>query len=261
MQMKLLKSMFWRSVSLADRLIRPRARVIPAYRVHALPEIYQLSRFLDRFAVDCIFDVGANEGQYATMLRQDVGYCGTIISFEPVPECAGRLRKLASSDPSWIVEETALSDKVGPVTFNVMADSQFSSLSLPDHSATRIFLGKNRVAREITVTANTIANVFEDYKSRFNFARPFLKMDTQGNDLDVATGAGAKLEEFVGLQSELAITPIYAGTPDFRDAISFYEARGFRLTAFVPNNEGHFPLLVETDCIMFNSKFEPRKAA
>jgi FkbM family methyltransferase len=252
---ELLKNGLWGIVSRADRIVRPKLRIFPAYRIQALPEIYQLTRFLGHFDVDCVFDVGANVGQYATMLRRDVGYSGTIISFEPIPECAHQLRKLASSDPGWIVEETALSSKVGVATFNVMTDSQFSSLSRPDHSATGIFRSKNCVQREITVSCDTIANIFDSYKSRLKFARPFLKMDTQGSDLDVAMGAQAKLREFVGLQSELAILPIYAEAPTYQAAIAFYETQGFQLTAFVPNNDGHFPFLIETDCIMFNSRF------
>jgi hypothetical protein len=41
---------------------------------------------------------------------------------------------------------------------------------------------------------------------------------------------------------------------DFREAIALYESCGFTLSSFVPNNEGHFPILVETDCIMINDK-------
>ena len=58
------------------------------------------------------------------------------------------------------------------------------------------------------------------------------------------------LANFVGLQSELAIKKIYEEAIDFREAITSYEELGFVLSAFVPNNQGHFPLLVETDCIM-----------
>ena len=79
-------------------------------------------------------------------------------------------------------------------------------------------------------------------------------MDSQGNDLDIAVGAGAKLDEFVGLQSELAIKRIYANAPSYDDALKFYQEKGFILSAFVPNNAGHFPYLIETDCIMFRKE-------
>ena len=35
------------------------------------------------------------------------------------------------------------------------------------------------------------------------------------------------------------------------EALSFFSNHGFELSAFVPNNYGHFPSLIETDCIMF----------
>ena len=62
------------------------------------------------------------------------------------------------------------------------------------------------------------------------------------------------LSEFVGIQSELAIKRIYANTPGYQEALKFYTDRGFILSAFVPNNSGYFPYLIEMDCIMFNEK-------
>ncbi len=46
-------------------------------------------------------------------------------------------------------------------------------------------------------------------------------MDTQGNDLAVARGAGDRLSRFVGLQSELAIKKIYERQPDFIESLQF----------------------------------------
>ncbi len=93
---------------------------------------------------------------------------------------------------------------------------------------------------------------FDSYQSKLGFRRPFLKMDTQGNDISVARGAGDRLRSMVGLQSELAIKRIYDGQVNYRDAIDYYESLGFTLTGFVPNNLGHFPDLIEIDCIMYN---------
>ena len=72
---------------------------------------------------------------------------------------------------------------------------------------------------------------------------------------------GAVLSAFVGLQSELAIKPLYRESIDFRDAISIYRDLGFELSAIVPNNAGHFPLLMECDCIMINSALNAVMAA
>jgi hypothetical protein len=56
--------------------VRPRKMAL-------LFEEEHLRRFLRHFEVDCVFDVGANSGQYATMVRERAGYLGPIVSFEP----------------------------------------------------------------------------------------------------------------------------------------------------------------------------------
>jgi hypothetical protein len=75
-------------------------------------------------------------------------------------------------------------------------------------------------------------------------------MDTQGFDVKIVKASPNVMRSFVGLQSELAINKLYADSVDFRDALTEYERCGFILSAFVPNNAGHFPRLVETDCLM-----------
>ncbi len=45
-------------------------------------EVEALRRLLRYLEVDCVFDVGANSGQYARQLRNLVEFSGTIISFE-----------------------------------------------------------------------------------------------------------------------------------------------------------------------------------
>ena len=66
-----------------------------------------LQRFFEHYTVNCVFDVGANEGQYATMLRQKVGYQSDIISFEPIPAAAEILRQKSRKNPRWHVEQIA----------------------------------------------------------------------------------------------------------------------------------------------------------
>jgi hypothetical protein len=84
-----------------------------------------------------------------------------------------------------------------------------------------------------------------------DFQRPFLKMDTQGNDVRVFDGAGDSIGEFVGLQSELSIRKIYHDTGFYFETINHYMEKGFVVSALVPNNAGHFPDLIEIDCIMY----------
>ena len=68
-----------------------------------------------------------------------------------------------------------------------------------------------------------------------------------------ARRAGVALSQFAGIQSELSVRRIYEGAPSFSDSIDFFNQHGFELSAFVPNNAGHFPLLIEVDCILINA--------
>jgi FkbM family methyltransferase len=161
-----------------------------------------------------------------------------------------RLQQKAKQSSNWYIRNVALGRTPGRATLNVMADSQFSSFLQPIQDDVQNFVESNRVVDVIDVEVSTIEQDLGMLRTSFPFARPFLKLDTQGNDLAVVAGAGAALREFVGLQSELAIRKIYSDSPDYVEAIRYYESRGFELSALVPNNAGHFPRLIEIDCIM-----------
>lgn len=225
-------------------------RLIDQRELYKLWEENHLRRLFSHYNVDCVFDVGANYGQYAEMLRNQVGFKGLIISFEPIPAAAAALREKAKGDPKWIVEEQALASHDGEQSLNIMSNSQFTSLSTPRHDEVDIFRNLNKVEKSVTVKTETLITAYHRLKEAHNFQRPFLKMDTQGYDVEIVMHSKPILKEFIGLQSELAVKKIYQNSVDFREALTIYEDCGFALSAFVPNNAGHFPQLIEIDCIM-----------
>jgi FkbM family methyltransferase len=230
-------------------------RIVSARKLYKMWEEEHLKRLIAHFDIDCIFDVGAHRGKYAQMLREKVGFTGLIISFEPDPTSAGMLREAAGKDSRWIVEEEALSSFDGEQTFNVMVGSQFSSLSTPRSDAVQSLQQLNTVKQSIQVRTETLVSAYQRLHARHGFRRPYLKLDTQGYDLEIVTHGQPVLGHFVGLQSELAIKRLYENSVDYRDALTAYERLGFVLSAFVPNNRGHFPEMIETDCILVNKNY------
>ena len=224
-------------------------RLIITKKAYALPEQLHLRRLLGHFEVDCVFDVGANAGQYATMLREKVGYAGRIVSFEPTPELVTALQQKSARDPLWSIEAMGLGATTGTQTFNIQGDSQFNSFSRPLHTETDRFMDVNQVQSTVEVRIETLADAYARLHEAYGFARPFLKMDTQGYDVAIVGDQREVLQGFVGLQSELSVKRIYEGSVEFREAIELYRNLGFELSALVPNNAGHFPLLVEVDGI------------
>jgi len=212
-------------------------------------------RVISAFEIDCVFDVGANAGQYALMLRDQIGYGGPIVSFEPVPRLARSLRAASASCSNWHIREIALDRMAGSARFTVTHDAQFSSLRSVSKLGQSLFPEHAATTEQIDVETSTLALEFRHWREALGFRRPFLKIDTQGNDLAVAASAGSMLQEFVAIQAELAIHKLYDGSSDLTDAISFFHDEGFEPCAFAPNNEGAFPLLLETDCIFINRSY------
>lgn len=221
-------------------------------RVHQYPEIQALRGFLSAFNVDCVFDVGANRGQYATMLRKDAAFTGTILSFEPNPDIFAELSRHAAADRRWHVFNMALSDFDGTASFNIMAADQFSSLKKPAAGQDAIFADRNKVTRTVDMACRRLESLLPELQATHGFTCPFLKMDTQGHDLAVCEGAASALGVMTGVQTELGVRPIYEGGTGYRAMIDWLAEHGFVPSAFFANNKGHFPLLVEMDGIFVN---------
>ena len=225
-----------------------RGCLVQDWRQHRLSTEESLSQVLRLLKVDCVFDVGANDGGYATMLRDYCGYSGRIISFEPTPDVFAKLHKAASGDDLWNAHGYALGRHDGTAKMQVHHARLGSSfLPVTDQVA---HLSGNKIEQEIDVPVKTLNSLFPAFQKEFGFARPFLKMDTQGFDMEVFLGAMDVIDSFIGLQSELSVASYYKGAPFWLDSLAAYEKAGFVLSNFVPSTGGTDLKLHEIDCIM-----------
>jgi FkbM family methyltransferase len=223
---------------------------------HKLVEAHTLSTFLTRFEIDCVIDVGANRGQYATALRENARYRGHIISVEPIPEVFAELASSAARDPLWHCENCALSDSSGCKEFHVMQGDQFSSFLNPTSKEFALLQERNSVSKSISVKTKKLDLLFEQWQGKIGFARPFLKLDTQGYDHVVVSSGKNVVSQFVGIQSEIAFKRLYTDSLNFHEAMVFMDSLGFSLSSIFPNNAGHFPDCVEQDAIFYNKSFQ-----
>lgn len=231
--------------------------LIPNWRMESFAFARHLRKLLEWLDVDCVLDVGANTGQYYDLLRREVGYRGWVISFEPIPEHVATLRRRAAQERAWRIEGMALGAAAGRASFNVMVSTQFSSFLTPDHSATAQFLSANAVRETIEVAVHTLDEVLPPLARELGVGRFYLKLDTQGFDLEVVKGARASLPSIRALQMEASVTPIYRGSPDFATSIRELQRQGFELSGIFPNNPGHFPRMLEFDCCMVHRAYQP----
>jgi FkbM family methyltransferase len=199
-----------------------------------------------------VLDVGANVGQYHDFLRDRVLYDGPIISFEPVSRHVDLLRERAHGDGDWHIEGYALGAEDGSLPINVMASDQFSSFLEPDNSRVREFEALNVACHVENVAVRTLDVVLPELQKRLGFGRPYLKLDTQGFDLEVLQGARSSLGGVCALQTEASVIGIYKGMPGYVDTIRYLDGRGFDITGFYPVSRDSSLRLVEFDCVMIN---------
>jgi FkbM family methyltransferase len=233
-------------------------QLIPSWRLEHYSDSVFLARLFSYLNTDCVFDVGANTGQYRDFLRNQVGYRGWIVSFEPIPDHISTLQKSAKSDEKWIIEGYALGSECQVKNFNIMASTQFSSFLSPNHSDTELFLTSNKVTEEIAVDIKTLDEATPRIQSTLSCESLFLKLDTQGYDLEVLRGGENCIGCFAAASTEASVKPIYDNSPTYSDTINHFEHLGFELSGIFPNNPSQFPLLIEFDCYMLNKGFVPK---
>jgi FkbM family methyltransferase len=208
-----------------------------------------LKNVLDKLSINCVLDVGANRGQYGMLLRQ-IGYRGTIASFEPVSENCEALRLIASRNQPWTVYPFALGADEERKVINVAAETVFSSFLKPlDESQVR-FRG-NRVTRTEEVEVKRLDQVLETCIKDISSPRIYLKLDTQGFDLSVLEGAQSVLDRILALQTEASLHNIYHGMRSFVDSVAEFQSKGFEVIDFITVNRDVDQLCaLELDCIM-----------
>ena len=226
--------------------------VLGAWRVERLTQAKKLRNVFDALQINTVIDVGANAGQFHDFLRIEVGFSGQIHSIEPIPALATQMRNRQSSDCGWFVHEIALGPEFGERDFNVMAASTFSSFLEPRHDVADQFQTANRVIRKERVQMKPLDELTKDIGS--DLRRTFLKMDTQGFDLEVVKGGDRTLREIPALQSEVSVRPIYAGMPDLKTSLAMFNALGFELSDMFLVSEDSMLRAIEFDCLMVRSK-------
>ena len=206
-----------------------------------------LQSILERFDVNHVLDVGANAGQFGQIVRRF--YSGRISSFEPVTAVFERLVATIATDEKWDAHQFALGRSAGVERMNVAELSQFCSLLKANEYCVARFGEATAGTREESIRIRRLDEVLDEIAPRNESKRIYLKLDTQGYDLEVFNGLGDRLRDVVALQSEVSLIPIYENMPHWTESILAYEKAGFCVAAMYPisTDAGR---VVEYDCIL-----------
>ncbi len=188
-----------------------------------------------------VVDIGAG-GANGIGLNQLVPFC-TIHAVEPR---WGRLEKEGVVDDEkqerpldvkkWVTHPVALAQAIGQRTLHITDVPSASSLYRPNETNIRRWRGsldgfkvvEERVIDCVTLEfmANTAGLGDIDY----------LKLDTQGSELEILMGGGETLNRTAVLSLEVEFVELYNGQPLFGDVVRELSCHGFR---FVNFTHGH----------------------
>lgn len=189
-----------------------------------------LARYLKRYDVDLVVDVGAHDGGFARVVRSG-GYSGRIISLEPLADLYAGLEASAAADPLWDVVRCAIGDREGESTMNVarnMASSSFLAM-MPTH--TNAAPHAAFISQE-TVPVKRLDSLLNDRSGAAD--RVFVKSDTQGFERQVVASASGALEKIIGFHLEMSTVPLYEGESLMGDLMCELTRMGYVLVHLEP---------------------------
>ena len=207
-----------------------------------------LANVLQSRNIDCVFDVGANSGQYGLFLRA-LGYKGYIISFEPVSSVFSELSERSKADEKWICCNYALGDKNEQKTLNVYKSTVFSSFLKANDYSKNIWHSLEHVKPEV-VEVHKLEDVWEKLTGKLGCKSYMLKLNTQGFDKYVFDGAHKCLDNINVLQSELSLIPVYEGMGKIYDVLQEYHLFDYFISGMYPINRDESLAVIEYDCVM-----------
>ena len=181
-------------------------------------------KIIKNLEIDCLFDVGANTGQYATLVRS-LGYQGQIFSFEPLSSAHKILKEKSIHDNFWTVyDRCGIGNQNKVETINISGNSYSSSFldmlekhkkAAPDSE----YLGQEEV------NIYTLDNIFSNLKN--GYKRIFLKIDTQGYEMNVLKGVEKNIHKIYAVQLELSMSPLYNNSHLYQDFFDYFIKRDF----------------------------------
>lgn len=182
--------------------------------------------------IDCILDVGANKGQFATEMRAS-GVKAKMISFEPLADAHAILVEKAQSDPKWeVAPRMAIGDKKGEVEFYIAGNSVSSSI-LEMAKLHEVAAPGSKQAIVERVAVSTL-----DAERRSNASwggnRFLLKIDTQGYEPQVIEGALDLLADVVALQCEVSLVELYKGQMLYAEFVPWVLSLGYEIYRIEP---------------------------
>jgi FkbM family methyltransferase len=192
--------------------------------IHKTRASYDEARLyvLNSHQISLVIDGGANQGQYASRIRND-GYQGKILSIEPGSSAYEKLKENSYTDNLWDCVQVALGSSNGTSLLNLSSNQGMSSsLKNPVGHLAEFPTVKFEGAEQVSVIT------LEDLLIKRD-ERVFIKLDIQGSELEAIKGIKTQLFKVAAFEIEMTLVPMYQNESTLGAVINLIEELGFQL--------------------------------
>jgi FkbM family methyltransferase len=149
-----------------------------------------------------------------------------VVAFEPDPEGARALR----GRPNFDVVESALWSHPGTIDVHLAKIPGTSSVHPPNWGLLQRFPAQHREPRTTLKTISVPCDTLDSALLKIGRRADFIKIDTQGSEFEILSGAVKALEESVfGVIAESWTIEVHRGQHMTGEILSFMNQRGFEL--------------------------------
>ena len=174
-------------------------------------------------------DVGGRGDAFPPLLP--FAHLARYYVFEPEVTEAARLEEEFAHKQTWrsvVVMAEAVGRTRGLANLYVTENPGMSSLLEPDPAVVRRICGWRKFG--VRSVLQVPVGPLDEAADRHGFLdAAFLKLDTQGSELDILQGGTRVLESAVGIYTEASFQPFYKGQHLFSDLDSYLRSQGFTL--------------------------------
>lgn len=182
-----------------------------------------------------VVDVGARSGVQA--IWEKARYPVLVLGFEPDAEECDALNARTPDASDHLVQARyfpwALAEDRSQRSLYLYKDRRLSSFYLPNEALLSQFpvprlLSEGAFSVDAKVDLDCIS--LDEFCQREKVGKvDFIKLDTQGSELEILRGGDKALDGVFGIAVEVEFSPLYAGQPLFGDIDAYLRSKGFSL--------------------------------
>jgi len=174
------------------------------------------------------FDIGASTGKYCRIGLKEYSI---IYAFEPCKQNFAKLHKSLGSEKNVVLMDAAVDLVDGERTFYESNYTNSSSLMKYDEKGRHAWKNVAGNPDLDSIASYQVRTVrLDTFMQEHGVGRiDFLKVDTQGNDLNVVKSLGDRIYDVSMVKMEVIVTgfELYVGQPSKEEVVDYMTSKGF----------------------------------